>query len=300
VNESEEPTRDIPGDPEEDATEALERGDSDPETETAMSGSGEPETVWIDDPETSPTQLYRDAEASSAETRGRWIPPKGSGLLALSIWASVALSVAYILAGGLDFKPAEAADPCEPRAWVETETLEDTAEQFALSALDGAACELGVSRAELTRALASPEALEEFTDRNGFSDDEVEGAIRAGANRAISEGEAAGEIDPLVALGLRTAVDSLPLTELIDLIQNASALFGGGGDLGGTIGGVLGILEEGRGPDGELDLGRIIEGVLGDQGSGGLRDQLPEGLQGLIPDDPEQIQEGLEGLFAPR
>ena len=295
---SDEPTRDMPEEPEGDPTEAIEQVDSDPPTGRLPDGSAEAGTERM--PSGSPEELYRDAETSTAKTRGRWTPPKGSGLLALSIWASVALTVAYVLAGGLDFKPAEAADPCEPRAWVQTETLEETAEQFALSALDGAACELGVSRAELTRALASPAALEEFTDRNGFDAEEVEGAIRAGANRAITEGEAAGEIEPLVALGLRTAVDSLPLTELIALIQNASALFGGEGGLGGTLGGILGILQEGRGPDGELDLGRIIEGVLGEEGSGGLRDQLPEGLGGLIPDDPGEIQEGLEGLLAPR
>ena len=286
------------GHPEEEPTEALGPSGTEPETERLVSGE-DSETRQMH-PEGTPEELYRDAETATAETGRKWSPPKGSGLLALSIWASVALTVAYILAGGLDFKPAEAADPCEPRAWTQSETLEETAEQFALSALDGAACDLEVSRAELTRALASPEALEEFTERNGLSDEEVESAIRAGADRAITEGEAAGEIDPVVALGLRTAVDSLPLTELIDLIQNASALFGGEGGLGGTIGGILGILEEGRGPDGELDLGRIIQGVLGEEGSGGLRDQIPEGLEGLIPDDPDQIQEGLEGLFAPR
>jgi len=298
---TDDPTRDMPGEPDGDPTEAIGPGDAGPETERlAAPGDGEETTRMSGG---SPSEMYRDAETSTAETGGRWKPPKGSGLLALSIWASVALSVAYILAGGLDFKPAEAADPCEPRAWVTTETLEETAEQFALSALDGAACDLGVSRAELTRALASPQALEEFTVRNEFSDEQVEEAIRAGANRAITEGEAAGEIDPLVALGLRTAVESLPLTELIALIQNGSALFGGEGGLGDAVGGILGILEEGRGPDGEIDLGRIIDGVLGAEGSGGLRDQLPEGLEGLIPDDPDQIQEGLEGLeglLAPR
>ena len=295
---NDDPTRDMPVEPEEDPTEALDHPANEPRTEALPAGGEEGETTRMT--QGAPDELYRDAEVSTAGTGGRWKPPKGSGLLALSVWASVALTVAYILAGGLDFKPAEAADPCEPRAWSQTETLEDTAEQFALSALDGAACELGVSRAELTRALADPAALEEFTERNDFSDDQVEDAIRAGADRAITEGEAAGEIEPLVALGLRTAVDSLPLTELIDLIQNASALFGGADGLGGTIGGVLDFLEQGTGPDGELDLGRIIEGVLGEEGSGGLRDQLPEGLEGLIPDNPDQIQKGLEGLLAPR
>ena len=294
---NDEPTRDIPEDSDGHPTEPIDRTGGDLETERLPIGVDEIEASRMQ--AGSPEDLYRDAEVSTAETRGRWSPPKGSGLLALSVWASVALTVAYILAGGLDFKPAAAADPCEPRAWTQTETLEQTAEQFALSALDGAACELGVSSAELTRALASPVALTEFTDRNGFSDDQVESAIRAGANRAIAEGEAAGEIEPIVALGLRTAVDSLPLTELIDLIQNASALFGGQGDLGGTIGDILGTLNESRGPDGQLDLGKVIEGVLGQEGSGGLRDQLPEGLQGLIPDDPEQIQKGLEGLLGP-
>lgn len=289
MNEDE--TRDMPRDPDGDPTEAIGHE----EGEAATDHLTEPMSEVAGEAAVGPTEVTDGPEVS-----GRWSPPKGSGLLALSIWASVALTVAYVLAGGLDFRPAEAADPCEPRAWAETTTLQETAEQFALSALDGAACDLGVSRAELTRALASTESLTEFTERNGFSDQQVEDAIRAGANQAITDGEAAGEIDPLLALGLRTAVDSLPLAELIDLIQNASDLFGGEGGVGGTVGGILDLLEQSRGPDGEIDLGGIIDGVLGEKGSGGLRDQLPEGLEGLIPEDPERIQEGIEGLLAPR
>jgi hypothetical protein len=259
--------------------------------------SGEETTEGLGLPDDSPeTEVYRDAETGTGNgSTGRWTPPPGSWLVGLAIWASVALVVAYILAGGLDFEPDAAPDPCEPREWAQTETLEETAEQFALSALDGAACDLGISRGELTRALASPETLDEFTRNNDFSDAEVEDAIRAGAGRAIDDAEAAGVIEPLVALGLRIAVRSLPLSGLIELIQGGGAVLGGSEEAQGLLEDVLRGVEQGQTPGGGFDLGQALEGFFG--GSGGEGGGLPEGLEDLIPGDAGAIQEGLEGLF---
>lgn len=254
-------------------------------------GLGRPDDV----PE---TVLYRDAETDTGNgSTGRWSPPPGSWLVALAAWASIALVVAYIFAGGLDFKPDAAPDPCQPREWTQTETLEETAEQFALSALDGAACDLGVSRGELTRALASPETLDQFTREEGFSDSEVEDAIRAGAGRAIDDAEAAGVIEPLVALGLRIAVRSLPLTGLIELIQGGGAVLGESGEVQGLLEDVLRGVERGQTPGGGFDLGQALEGFFG--GTGGEGGALPEGLEDLIPGGSGAIQDGLEGLFGP-
>ena len=76
---------------------------------------------------------------------------------------------------------------------------EQIAEQFSLSALDGAACELGVSRETLARALATPESRERFTERYGIDDAELARAIRAGLLRAVDDAEEAGALNPLLA-----------------------------------------------------------------------------------------------------
>ena len=245
------------------------------------------------------TELHGEGETEKgSDSGGAWSPPPGSWFVGIAALASVALVVSYILAGGLDFKPDPAPDPCEPRQWKQTETVEGLAEQFALSALDGAACDLGVSRGELTRALATPETLDQFTRDNDLSDSEVEEAIRAGAGRAIDDAEGAGEIDPLVALGLRVAVRSLPLSGLIDLIQGGGAVLGESGEVQGLLEDVLRGVERGQTPNGGFDLGQALDGFFGGSGGQGQSD-LPEGLEGLLPQDSDSLQEGLQQLLDP-
>jgi len=260
--------------------------------------SGEETTEGLGVPgDGAETELFRDTEvATDNGSTERWQPPPGTWLFGLSAWASVALVVGYILAGGLDYKPDPAPDPCQPRQWTQTERLEDTAEQFALSALDGAACDLGVSRGELARALESPGTLDQFTRDNDFSDAEVEDAIRAGAGRAIDDAENAGVIEPVVALGLRIAVRSLPLAGLIELIQGGGAVLGGTDGAGGLLEDVLRGIEQGQTPNGGFDLGKALEGLFGGSGPGG-GSILPEGLEGLLPRDTQSLQEVLKGLF---
>ena len=226
-------------------------------------------------PETPPTEV-RPAEPD--ESRGR-----GIFMLAASIVAALALVGIYIAAGGLDYKPTAAADPCEAREWTDPGNLEETAQQFALSAVDGAACELGVSREELTRALASEDARNEFAEEQGLSDGEIEDAVRSGLNRAIDDAENAGAISGLVATGLRAAARVMPIDQMLPLLEDASGFLSGESidDLGGLIDGVVDSL----GGDGSGS---------GDSGSGGLEDQLRD----AVPDDlsdqlPEDITEGL-------
>ena len=69
--------------------------------------------------------------------------------------AAVALVVAYLALGGASYAPAKVADPCATRDWREPQGVEEVAEQIALSGLDGAACELDVSREEMVLALAN-------------------------------------------------------------------------------------------------------------------------------------------------
>ena len=150
---------------------------------------------------------------------------KAQALVAIAHAAAVALPGVYLAAGGSSYAPAKVADPCQTRPWRDPEGLDQIAEQFSLSALDGAACELGVSREALARALATKESRERFAERYGIGDAELARAIRAGLLRAVDDAEAAGALSPLLADPLRESLRSIPLDQAIDLVNNASAIF---------------------------------------------------------------------------
>jgi hypothetical protein len=163
----------------------------------------------------------------------------GKGLVLGALATSAALVIAYLLAGGGDYEPTAVADPCAPREWRDPEGVQEAAQQFALSALDGAACELQVSRETLAVALATPESRAEFAADHGIDDGELEAAVRAGVVRAIDDAERADALAPLVADGLRVVAARLPVDEGIALIEDASELFDGAGGVIDEIGGLL-------------------------------------------------------------
>jgi hypothetical protein len=143
-----------------------------------------------------------------------------------AIVASLALVGAYLAAGGSSYEPEQVADPCEPRQWTNPQGLQEIAQQFSLSALDGAACQLGVSRETLARALASPRARERFTERFGITDAKLARAIRAGLIRAVDDAEEAGALSPLLGVPLRQALQRIPLDQAIEIIDDARNLLG--------------------------------------------------------------------------
>jgi hypothetical protein len=145
-------------------------------------------------------------------------------LVGVAIAAAVALVGIYLAAGGASYTPAETRDPCVHRAWSEPEGLEEIAQQFTLSALDGAACQLGVSRETLAQALATPEARERFTERYDIGDDELARAVRAGLLRAVRDAEDAGALNPLLGAPLRETLRNIPLDQAIEFINNAEDL----------------------------------------------------------------------------
>jgi hypothetical protein len=163
----------------------------------------------------------------------------GRALIVVALAVSVALVAAYLAAGGGDYRPTEVSDPCQPRDWGSPEGIDEAAEQFTLSALDGAACELQVSRETLAVALATPESREQFAAEYGIEDAELEAAVRAGVVRAIDDAERADALNPLVAEGLRAVAARLPVDEGIALIEDASELFDGTGGVLDELGGAL-------------------------------------------------------------
>jgi hypothetical protein len=149
---------------------------------------------------------------------------RGRVLVGGAVVAAVALIGIYLASGGSSYAPAKTQDPCEHRPWRNPEGLEQIAEQFSLSALDGAACKLGVSRETLAQALATPEARERFTRRYGIDDAELARAIRAGLLRAVDDAERAGALNPLLAVPLRQTLRSIPLDQAIELVNDAESL----------------------------------------------------------------------------
>jgi hypothetical protein len=158
-----------------------------------------------------------------------------------SILAAVALTGIYLAAGGSSYTPAKTQDPCKQRTWRDPEGLQQIAEQFTLSALDGAACQLGVSRETLARALATPESRERFTERYDISEAKLARAVRAGLLRAVDDAEEAGALNPLLAAPLRETLRNIPLDQAIELINNAESLLD---DVQGFLGPVEGLLEQ--------------------------------------------------------
>ncbi len=167
----------------------------------------------------------------------------GRALVASATAAAVALVCVYLAAGGGSYEPTPVADPCAPREWTSPEGAEEIAQQFLLSALDGAACELGVSRETVAAALATDQSRRRFAAEQGIDDAELEAAVRAGVVRAIDDAEAAGAIGSVVASGLRALAERLPVDEAIGLIADASSLLDGAdGAVGGLLDQVGGLL----------------------------------------------------------
>ncbi len=150
---------------------------------------------------------------------------RGQVLVGAAILVSLALAAAYLAAGGSSYTPEKTQDPCEHRAWSDPQNLGEIANQFTISALDGAACQLGVSRETLAQALATPESRERFSKRYGIDDAKLARAIRAGLLRAVADAEGAGALSPLIGGPIRGTIEEIPLDQAIELLNGGSSLF---------------------------------------------------------------------------
>lgn len=166
---------------------------------------------------------------------------RGRVLVIGAVVVSLLLVGAYLAAGGSSYEPEQIQNPCKPRPWSNPQTLGQIANQFTISALDGAACKLGVSREALTRALATPEARRRFTEKYGIDDEKLAKAIRAGLLRAVDDAEEAGALSPILAVPLRATIRNIPLEEAIELIQNGRKLLS---NVEGFLGPAESIIEQ--------------------------------------------------------
>lgn len=92
------------------------------------------------------------------------------------------LCVAYVAAGGGEYEPTGARDPCGARERPESGERLDGTQRVLLSVLDGGACELGITREELLLRLVDEQ------ERSQMDEGELADALRAGVRRARQDG----------------------------------------------------------------------------------------------------------------
>jgi hypothetical protein len=141
-----------------------------------------------------------------------------------SVVAALVLVVTYLALGGASYAPAKVADPCATRDWRDPQGLAEVGEQIVLSGLDGAACEIGVSREEMVLALANSDSRERFVRERGISDQRLEQLVRDGLMRAIADAEEADALNSTIADILRGLVRTIPVDELVDLLDRIPGL----------------------------------------------------------------------------
>lgn len=223
---------------------------------------------------------------------------RGRTPIYIALGAAVGVLAAYLIAGGASYRPLTVADPCEPRP-IAVLAERGVLEGVVLSGLDGAACELQVTREELLAALADDDSLRQFSDRYGVDGDRVDDAVRAGLIRAVDDAEREGLIGGLPATIARVIAERAPvgttldlfraipgsptLPELIDALADAGISVSELDRLGGEA------LEE---------LRRLLERVLDDAGTaqgelrelpGELRELVPEELPGIELEQPPEL-----------
>jgi hypothetical protein len=137
-------------------------------------------------------------------------------VLLAAIAVSLLLVTGYRAAGGGSYAPERPASPCLPRQWAPVSSLDSAENNLALSTLDGAACDLHVSAADLALAFASPHTLEQFQSARGISDLELAAAAKSGIVRAFADGERSGEINSTLAGILQAGAQAVPEKWLAD------------------------------------------------------------------------------------
>jgi hypothetical protein len=147
--------------------------------------------------------------------------------LLAAVAAVAAVVVPYVALGGGSYEPTPVADPCIKREWRDPGDLQAVLEQVALSALDGAACELGTSREELVLALRDEKSLDAFAAEHDFSREQAERALHDGIERAIADAEAAGALPGFIGSAISRTVQSLPPWLILEALERVQGVLPG-------------------------------------------------------------------------
>jgi hypothetical protein len=144
--------------------------------------------------------------------------------VALALAAVAAVVVPYVALGGASYEPTPVADPCITREWRDPGGVSEVLEQVVLSALDGAACDLGVSREELVLAFEDEDSLDAFAEEHGIEREDAERAVRDGLERAVDDAEEAGALSGLTLRIVRSAIERVPPNLVLDLLEQLRGL----------------------------------------------------------------------------
>jgi hypothetical protein len=139
--------------------------------------------------------------------------------LLVAVGLVAAVVVPYLALGGGSFEPTPVADPCEARERPDADGLGETIELIALAAVDGVACELGVSREDLVLAVRSEDALAAFSEERGIERVELERAIRDGLVQAVDDADEAGALPGFLAPVVRRAAESVPPWLVLEALE---------------------------------------------------------------------------------
>ena len=96
-----------------------------------------------------------------------------------------------------------------------------------MRAVDGVACELGVSREDLVLALRSEEALAALSAEQGIDRDELEQSITDGLVRAVDDADEAGTLPSFVAPLVRKAAESVPPWLILETLERLGGFLPG-------------------------------------------------------------------------
>jgi hypothetical protein len=131
-------------------------------------------------------------------------------VLAALLAAVGVLIVVELAMGALSFGETRIADPCTTEADFEGGGLDGAIQRFALSAISGAACDLGTSREELVLSFVpSADASDVRWDK-----ETINRALRAGVERAAEDTAGTGILGGLLS-GLLKEILADPLAWIL-------------------------------------------------------------------------------------
>jgi hypothetical protein len=164
--------------------------------------------------------------ARSSGTRSSGAPSSGSPSLAggtsrrrsgiavvgAALVVAVVLPAGAVLIGTDEFGVPQVADPCTaPPDPFPGDGFDAATQRFVLSGLNGAACELRISREELVLSLEPRSGVDVEWDRETIAQ-----ALKDGASRAVRDADERGTLPALVAGPLRWTIDRAPLSWFLD------------------------------------------------------------------------------------
>ena len=129
---------------------------------------------------------------------------------------ALALVATYLALGGGTYDVKTPPDPCARTVRADRGGVLGTAERVGITALNAAACDLGVTRERLMLVLAG-----EVDPPPGLTEERRTEAFRTGLRAAVDEEERAGRLGSTEALILRGAIEFAPMEALLE------RLFGG-------------------------------------------------------------------------